>query len=51
MLSRLSNVIFFLGLVLSALIDFNTTMPLCVIVIGIGQACQLCLDFDWIMQV
>jgi hypothetical protein len=33
---------------MSALIDFSTTILLCVIVLGIIRACQLCLGFDWL---
>jgi hypothetical protein len=42
--------LFWFALVLSGLIDFSTTTLSCVIVIGIGRACQLCLDFDWITK-
>ena len=40
MLARVGNVIFWFAPFLSATIDFDTTILLCVIVIGIGCACQ-----------
>jgi hypothetical protein len=30
------------------LIDLSTMILLCVIILGIIRACQLCLGFDWL---
>jgi hypothetical protein len=35
-----------IALVLSGLIDFIDAICVCIIVIGISEACKLCLSFD-----
>jgi len=45
-MSRLKKTVLLFALMASAWIDFSTMTSLCVIVIGIIRACQLCLDFE-----